>query len=105
MLSGATFSAAAMVGTAVFRIVVSSDSMKNATATSHGNSRLLVSPASTKATVADNVAHALLRAASPLLATHGSRVGATFYESRRRANVHHRRRICHALRNAHPRHH
>jgi hypothetical protein len=28
-----------MVGTAVFRIVVSSDSMKNATATSHGTSR------------------------------------------------------------------
>ena len=40
MLSGATLSAAAMVGTAVFRIVVSSDSMKNATATSHGNSLL-----------------------------------------------------------------
>src|SRR6202042_2594761 len=37
MLSGATFRAAAIVGTAVFRIVVSSDSMKNATATSHGN--------------------------------------------------------------------
>ena len=30
-----------MAGTAVFRIVVSSDSMKNATATSHGRSRLL----------------------------------------------------------------
>jgi hypothetical protein len=30
-----------MAGTAVFRIVVSSDSMKNATATSHGKSRLL----------------------------------------------------------------
>ena len=40
MLSGATLSASAMAGTAVFRIVVSSDSMKNATATSHGNSRL-----------------------------------------------------------------
>ncbi len=40
MLSGATFSASAMAGTAVFRIVVSSDSMKNATATSHGKSRL-----------------------------------------------------------------
>src|SRR5579872_6283664 len=36
MLKAATLSAAAMVGTAVFRIVVSSDSMKNATATSHG---------------------------------------------------------------------
>src|SRR3954466_8925042 len=40
MLSGATPSAAAMAGTAVFRMVVSSDSMKNATATSHGRSRL-----------------------------------------------------------------
>ncbi len=30
-----------MAGTAVFRIVVSSDSMKNATATSHGRRRLL----------------------------------------------------------------
>src|SRR5213592_1648879 len=37
MLSGATSSAFAMAGTAVFRIVVSSDSMKKATATSHGN--------------------------------------------------------------------
>ena len=44
MLSGATFSAAAMVGTAVFRMVVSSDSMKNATATSHGSNRLLNVP-------------------------------------------------------------
>src|ERR1700733_7577181 len=41
MLSGVPLRAAEMVGTAVFRIVVSSDSMKNATATSHGNSRLL----------------------------------------------------------------
>jgi hypothetical protein len=41
MLSGATLSAAEIVGTAVFRIVVSSDSIKNATATSHGKSRLL----------------------------------------------------------------
>ena len=41
MLNGATLSAAAMVGTAVFRIVVSSASIKKATATSHGNSRLL----------------------------------------------------------------
>src|ERR1041385_408052 len=39
MLSGATESAFATAGTAVFRIVVSSDSMKNATATSHGNNR------------------------------------------------------------------
>src|SRR6266516_6139874 len=39
MLSGATASAFAMAWTAVFRIVVSSDSMKKATATSHGNNR------------------------------------------------------------------
>src|ERR1700681_4754635 len=43
MLSGATLSASEMTGTAVFRIVVSSDSIKNATATSQGNSRLLES--------------------------------------------------------------
>src|ERR1700726_966626 len=43
MLSGATGSAAAIVGTPVFRIVVSSDSMKNATAISHGRRRLLES--------------------------------------------------------------
>ena len=36
MLRGATCSAAAIVGTAVFRIVASSDSMKNATATRMG---------------------------------------------------------------------
>ena len=41
MLSGATWSAVAIVGTAVLRIVVSSDSIKNATAISHGSSRLL----------------------------------------------------------------
>lgn len=41
MLSGVTLSASEMAGTAVFRIVVSSDSMKNATATSHGKSFLL----------------------------------------------------------------
>src|SRR5438034_1528627 len=39
MLSGGTASALARVGTAVFRIVVSSDSMKKATATSHGSNR------------------------------------------------------------------
>jgi hypothetical protein len=38
MLSGAMCRAAAIVGTAVFRMVVSSDSMKNATATSQGSS-------------------------------------------------------------------
>src|SRR5271169_5544086 len=41
MLSGATWSAPAIVGTAVLRIVVSSDSIKNATAISHGTRRLL----------------------------------------------------------------
>jgi hypothetical protein len=41
MLSGATLRAAAIAGTAVLRIVVSNDSIKNATATSHGKSRLL----------------------------------------------------------------
>ena len=41
MLSGATLSAVAIAGTAVFKMVVSSDSMKNAIATSHGNNRLL----------------------------------------------------------------
>lgn len=41
MLRGATWRASAIVGTAVFRIVVSSDSIKNATAISHGSSRLL----------------------------------------------------------------
>src|SRR6185312_12565432 len=40
MLSGATFSAPAIAGTAVFRMVVSSDSMKNAMATSHGSNLL-----------------------------------------------------------------
>jgi hypothetical protein len=43
MLSGATWSAAAIVGTPVFKIVVSRDSMKNATAINQGNSRLLES--------------------------------------------------------------
>src|SRR5260370_11744528 len=43
MLSGVTSIACAIVGTAVLRIVVSSDCMKKATATSHGSSRLLVS--------------------------------------------------------------
>src|SRR5580704_1358785 len=39
MLSGTTCSAVAMLGSAVLRMVVSSDSMKNATATSHGKMR------------------------------------------------------------------
>src|ERR1035438_8306866 len=43
MLRGATPRAEEMAGTAVLRIVVSSDSMKKATATSHGKRRLEVS--------------------------------------------------------------
>src|SRR5580658_3432341 len=46
MLSGATPSASAIAGTAVLRMVVSSDSMKNATATSHGSSLRLASEGS-----------------------------------------------------------
>jgi|SRR5580658_2157276 hypothetical protein len=42
MLRGATPRAEEIVGTAVLRIVVSKDSIKNATATSHGRSRLEV---------------------------------------------------------------
>jgi hypothetical protein len=42
MLSGGTLSACAMTGTAVFKMVVSSDSMKKPTATSHGTRRLAV---------------------------------------------------------------
>ncbi len=41
MLSGATCRAAAMVGTPVFRMVVSRDSMKKATAINQGRRRLL----------------------------------------------------------------
>src|SRR4029450_4636279 len=40
MLRGATLSASAIAGTAVFRMVVSSASMKTAMATSHGKSLL-----------------------------------------------------------------
>src|SRR6266487_4304214 len=50
MLSGATASALAMAGTAVFRIVVSSDSMKKATATSHGNNRFTDLPGAAEGT-------------------------------------------------------
>ena len=42
MLKTGTSSACAIAGTAVFRIVVSKDSMKNPTATSQGSSRLAV---------------------------------------------------------------
>ncbi|HEY4051411.1 MAG TPA: hypothetical protein VGM27_31500, partial [Acidobacteriaceae bacterium] len=41
MASGVTLSASEMAGTAVLRIVVSKDSMKNATATSQGSRRLV----------------------------------------------------------------
>ena len=40
MLSGTTLSALAITGTAVFRMVASSDSIKKATATSQGSSLL-----------------------------------------------------------------
>ena len=40
MLRGATSSASAIAGTAVFRMVVSSASIKTAMATNHGKSRL-----------------------------------------------------------------
>jgi hypothetical protein len=43
MLRGLMPRAAEMAGTAVLRIVVSSDSIKNATATNHGKRRLEVS--------------------------------------------------------------
>jgi hypothetical protein len=43
MLSGPTPSAVAMVGAAVLRMVVSSDSIRKATATSHGSNRRVVS--------------------------------------------------------------
>jgi hypothetical protein len=46
MLRGATPSAEEMAGTAVLRIVVSSDSIKKATATSHGKNRLEASEGS-----------------------------------------------------------
>jgi hypothetical protein len=46
MLRGATPRAEEMAGTAVLRIVVSSDSIKKATATSHGRSRLEASEGS-----------------------------------------------------------
>src|SRR5271167_3679934 len=46
MLRGATRSAKDMAGTAVLRIVVSSDSIKKATATSHGKRRLEASEGS-----------------------------------------------------------
>src|SRR5271155_4012380 len=44
MLSGLTCSPAAMAGSAVLRMVVSSDSMKKATATIQGRSRLSDAP-------------------------------------------------------------
>jgi hypothetical protein len=52
MLRGPTWRAAEIAGTAVLRMVVSSDSMKNATATSHGSSRLLAAEGTPEAAVA-----------------------------------------------------
>src|ERR1700744_1242475 len=51
MLRGPTWSAAEIAGTAVLRMVVSSDSMKNATATSHGSNRLLAAEGATEAAI------------------------------------------------------
>src|SRR6266496_5909813 len=70
MLSGATASAFAIAGTAVFRIVVSSDSMKKATATSHGNNRFTESPgAAGDAETALELAGIMLPPADYLVAT------------------------------------
>ncbi len=52
MLSGVTLSALAIDGTAVLRIVVSSDSMKKATAISQGRSALLAIGAAVATTLA-----------------------------------------------------
>src|ERR1700722_17886312 len=69
MLRGATPRAEEMAGTAVLRIVVSSDSMKKATATSHGRSRLAASEGSDEEGEAINgpvwFIRRKLRAASP----------------------------------------
>ena len=48
MLSGVTANALAITGTAVFKMVVSSDSMKKATATSHGSMRLTAADGSSE---------------------------------------------------------
>jgi len=69
MLSGGIFSAAATVGTAVFRIVVSSDSMKNATATSQGTRRLTGSaapPVGAELAGAGPIGAELVRMSAPL---------------------------------------
>jgi hypothetical protein len=54
MLRGATWRAEEMAGTAVLRIVVSSDSVKKATATSHGKRRFDPSDGSDEDGVAIN---------------------------------------------------
>src|SRR5476651_645626 len=65
MLSGGTPSAWEMAGTAVFRMVESSDSMKNATATSQGRSRL-ADPASSSSGACDGCIHDGLRVTQDL---------------------------------------
>jgi hypothetical protein len=67
MLSGATWRAAEMAGTAVFRMVVSSDSMKNATATSHGRRRLEASGWGATEGALEELAEAISVSASTLL--------------------------------------
>jgi hypothetical protein len=61
MLSGATPKAEEMAGTAVLRIVVSRDSMKKATATSHGKIRLAASDRAGKDEEAINGAGGFIR--------------------------------------------
>src|ERR1700690_943172 len=69
MLRGTTSSAFAMAGTAVLRMVVSSDSMKSATATSQGKSRFAA------AEISGARSGALVRASGrPLAATLSARV-------------------------------
>ena len=72
MLSGTTPSALAIAGTAVFRMVVSSDSMKSATATSQGKSRLAAAETS-----GTPWGVSVLASGRPLSATLSARVIAT----------------------------
>ena len=67
MLNGATPSALAIAGTAVFRIVVSSDCMKNATATSHGKNRFTASIEIAEGTAATPASTAMLLQPTPIL--------------------------------------
>jgi hypothetical protein len=73
MLKGATPSALAMAGTAVFRMVVSSACMKNATATSQGKKRFTASIEMAEGTAATAAsAGVLLAVGSNFLAMRGN---------------------------------